>query len=137
MRERKLVKITAGVTATAYVYVSDNGDVELDELNDVLDIKEFEILSDRSGLLVIGIDCEPCRPRPDTYLKGALEVFGLATESNIKQEPVSKLFGAWTWEFKCLESVYEENKKALENYFEELLEKKYIRGSMYNFVKGA
>lgn len=88
------------------------------------------------GTLVIGIDCEPCTPRPNTYLKDALKVFNMETPENVKKEPVSKLFGAWTWEFKCLKSVYEEHERELKDYFEDLISKNKIRGSMYNFVKG-
>ena len=46
MRRRKRVKITATVTATAYVNEYDNGDTELDELDEVLDIEEYEVVAD-------------------------------------------------------------------------------------------
>lgn len=46
MVERKQVKITATITATAYVRQYDNGETELDELNEVLDVEEYEVVAD-------------------------------------------------------------------------------------------
>lgn len=46
MAIRKKVKITATVTATAYVKEYDNGETELDELDEVLDVEDYEVLTD-------------------------------------------------------------------------------------------
>lgn len=43
MRERKRVKISATVTATAYVWEYDNGEIELDELDEVIDVDDYEV----------------------------------------------------------------------------------------------
>ena len=45
MVERKQVKITATITATAYVRQYDNGETELDELNEELDVEEYEVVA--------------------------------------------------------------------------------------------
>ena len=46
MRRRKKVKVAATVTATAYIIEYDNGDTELDELDEVLEVDEYEVVSD-------------------------------------------------------------------------------------------
>ncbi len=46
MAIRKKVKITATVTATAYVKEYDNGEFELDELDEVLDVEDYEVMAD-------------------------------------------------------------------------------------------
>lgn len=44
----------------------------------------------------IELDCAPMTPRPDTYIKAVIEGTPLAGKL---REPVSKLFGNWTWDF--------------------------------------
>ena len=46
MIRHKKVKITATVTATAYITEYDNGDTELDELDEILEVDEYEVISD-------------------------------------------------------------------------------------------
>lgn len=42
----------------------------------------------------IELDCAPGSPRPDAYIGKVLEGTGIEV-----REPVSKLFGNWTWKF--------------------------------------
>lgn len=44
--ERKRVKISATITATAWVKEYPNGDIELDELDEVLDVDDFEVVAE-------------------------------------------------------------------------------------------
>jgi len=46
MKSRKRVKITATVTATAYVTEYDNGETEFDELDEILEVEDYEVLAD-------------------------------------------------------------------------------------------
>jgi len=46
MKNRKRVKISATVTATAYVTEYDNGEVEFDELDEVLEVEDYEVVAD-------------------------------------------------------------------------------------------
>ena len=45
MIRHKRVKITVTVTATAYITEYDNGDTELDKLDEVLDIEDYEVFT--------------------------------------------------------------------------------------------
>lgn len=51
----------------------------------------------------IELDCAPGTPRPDAYI--GLVVAGTPLEAKLK-EPVSKLFGNWTWAFDIEDSEY-------------------------------
>lgn len=44
--ERKRVKISATVTATAWIKEYPNGEIELDELDEVTEVDEFEVVSE-------------------------------------------------------------------------------------------
>lgn len=46
MKTRKRVKISATVTATAYIWQYDNGETELDETDEVLDVDEYEVVAE-------------------------------------------------------------------------------------------
>ena len=46
MIRHKKVKVAATVTATAYIVEYDNGDTELDELDEILEVNEYEVISD-------------------------------------------------------------------------------------------
>jgi hypothetical protein len=43
----------------------------------------------------IELDCAPFTPRPDTVLKDVLEDTGIPSD----REPVSMVFGCWTWDY--------------------------------------
>ena len=43
---RKRVKILATITATAYVKEYGNGEIEFDELDEVLKVEEYEVVAD-------------------------------------------------------------------------------------------
>jgi hypothetical protein len=51
----------------------------------------------------IELDCEPMSPRPDSYIDEVLEGTGLTAE-----EPISKSFGNWTWEFSVSDEKWNE-----------------------------
>lgn len=44
----------------------------------------------------IELDCEPCSPRPDSYIEGVMKDSGVDYDG---RETVSRLFGCWTWDF--------------------------------------
>lgn len=47
----------------------------------------------------IEIDCAPGNPRPDLYIKKIIKDTTLP-----EREPVSKLFGNWTWDYSDIDS---------------------------------
>ena len=61
-----------------------------------------EAMERRMRGLTIELDCAPGAPRPDTYIKDVLEGTGLPV-----REPVSKVFGNWTWDFSDIEGIEE------------------------------
>lgn len=83
----------------------------------------------------IGIDCPPCTPRPNTYIGLALRILVIATSENVLKEPVSKLFGAWVWEFECDKSVYQSKRGELMDTFNKLYERGLIRGFYHKEVE--
>lgn len=50
MIRHKKVKITTKVTTTAYIVEYDNGDTDLDELDEILEVNEYEMISDLDEL---------------------------------------------------------------------------------------
>lgn len=80
----------------------------------------------KAGDVVIGIDCAPATPRPDTYIETVAKMFGV---TNIP-DPESKAFGAWTWRFNGVpEEVWLSIKVEVKGYFENLYSNGYIRGA--------
>lgn len=47
-----------------------------------------------SEMQTIDLDCAPMTARPGTYIEGVLEGTGLTAG-----EPISRIFGCWTWAF--------------------------------------
>lgn len=91
------------------------------------EVSEFEYVGFR-----FGIDCDPYQERPSVYAKDIFEKAGLEYI-----EPVSKLFGAWTWRIKknMTNDEWKELKEFMNNHFIELYEGGKIRGSVFNVYK--
>lgn len=79
-------------------------------------------------MLTIGIDCAPATPRPDSYIGKVFEMLEIE-----KCEPVSKLFGAWTWELIVSKEKYLEKEEAIQKYMLDLYKKGRIRGAIHNY----
>lgn len=78
-------------------------------------------------MVMIGIDCEPGSPRPDTFIKNAVD---LIKSDVIIEEPVNKFFGAWTWNIAGIsDEEYTQAKPRLEEYFDRLYMSGRIRGA--------
>lgn len=82
----------------------------------------------------IGIDCAPGAIRPDAYIEGALKICGIKYN---KQEPVSKLFGAWRWILNSIDSGVDTDKaeQQLKNYFDDLYKNRKIRGAEWKIER--
>lgn len=76
----------------------------------------------------VGIDCAPGSPRPDSYIGKVFEKFGVTPS-----EPISKCFGAWTWEFESTEQTYRDNKVWLKEYMDGLYNSGRIRGAEWGW----
>jgi len=88
-------------------------------------------------LVYIGIDCAPGRPRPDTYLEGAISIID-CKEMKDKLETTSKSFGAWEWHFKIEKDSdidIDELLKRFRQYFKRLNFDNKIRGAEWGIVK--
>lgn len=82
----------------------------------------------------IGIDCEPCRPRPNTYINKVENILNLSSDQRGK-EPVSKFFGAWEWQYEINEENWEEINILLREYFSSLYEMRKIRGAEWKILE--
>ena len=79
----------------------------------------------------IGIDCYPGSPRPDTHIGPV--VSGTPIEELPEVQPgaeVSKLFGAWMWEFPCDDATWDEIRDTIQCRISQLYEKGQIRGAV-------
>lgn len=74
----------------------------------------------------IGLDCEPCTPRPDSYIEEVIEGTPLK-EGKI----VSKLFGAWIWEFEIDEEEWDKIEPTICERIEKLYADNKIRGGVH------
>lgn len=80
-------------------------------------------------MMTLGIDCAPGTPRPDRYARIVFDK--LKIEYN---EPISKCFGAWTWEIDVESDKYTAIKPWLKEYMNELVHKGSIRGAQWDFT---
>lgn len=72
---------------------------------------------------IITLDCEPGNPRPGDLIDGVVEGTGLVVE-----EPVSTLFGNWTWRFDSVsDEKWKEAQKTTEPRIRDLHKKGVIR----------
>jgi hypothetical protein len=86
------------------------------------------ITHNRPGSIVIGIDCAPATPRPNTYIEAVAKMFGV-TDIPVTD---SRAFGAWTWRFTDIpEEVWLSTKVEIKAYFERLYNDGYIRGAQH------
>lgn len=72
----------------------------------------------------IELDCAPGMPRPDTYIKGI--VIGTELET-VVGEPISKLFGNWTWGFDISDERWMEIQKIIKPRIQKLYQSGAIR----------
>lgn len=70
----------------------------------------------------IELDCAPGTPRPDSYIGGVVKGLGLDLK-----DPVSKLFGSWSWEFLDTDAHWEEITPILKERIEALYHRGCIR----------
>lgn len=71
----------------------------------------------------IELDCAPGTSRPDSYIKGVIKDLALP-----EREPVSKLFGNWTWDYSDIDAeLWNAIKPILANRITKLFNEGYIR----------
>lgn len=71
-------------------------------------------------MLTVEIDCAPGTARPDSYFRVICEDLGIEYF-----EPVSRLFGNWTW---VMPDLTEEQKKVYDEFVGNYLKGLYERG---------
>ena len=97
------------------------------ENNSKLETARLEILNPNKR--VISLDCEPFSSRPDEYIEAVVKGTGL--EEYLKP-PVSKIFGAWTWDFtKVPDDIRVASAEIVETRIKNLHANGKIRGARY------
>lgn len=81
-----------------------------------------------NGIAIIGIDCGPMQPRPDMYIENITKILGIVEIPG----PVSKSFGAWTWQFEGIsEELWLTHKNEIMSECSRLYHEGSIRGAQH------